>query len=593
MSLIMDPGKEYEARLAQWSRRVDRYELWHRRTGNLRLLFAAALVLVAVLLRNTVAVGWLFTGVFAGLFLSGMVHDRILERRDTARRLAGFYTGGLDRLGYRWAGKGSPGTEFLDKQHPYAADLDLFGTGSLFEFVNTAQTRAGRTQLAEWLLNGAAQGDIAARQKAVAEMRGKLDLREELAVRAGDPQTQIDTDALMSWAAKPRCLTGMAARLGVFCLPLVTWSLYLMGEGQLCLLALAGQCGVALLYMGRTTRTLAAMKLPARDLRWLSDLLGRLEGECFQEARLQELQGKWKRDEVGASASLRRLARLADWVDARNNFAFELIGKFFMLGTQFGFALEGWRARHGPGIEAWLKALGEMEALSSLAGYAFEHPADVFPELAVNSNSPLIQAQGLAHPLIAESRAVRNDIVLDANQPLQVISGSNMSGKSTWLRALGANLVLARAGAPVRARQFRMTPLQIGASIRTVDSLQEGVSRFYAEITRLRQILQLTGQGGRVVFLIDEMLSGTNSHDRRIGAAGVVKALVERGAVGLVTTHDLALTQIVEEVKPPGANFHFEDQLVNGKLSFDYRLQPGVVKKSNALDLMRSIGLEV
>jgi DNA mismatch repair ATPase MutS len=255
--------------------------------------------------------------------------------------------------------------------------------------------------------------------------------------------------------------------------------------------------------------------------------------------------------------------------------------------------LEGWRARHGPGIEAWLKALGEMEALSSLAGYAFEHPADVFPELAVNSNSPLIQAQGLAHPLIAESRAVRNDIVLDANQPLQVISGSNMSGKSTWLRALGANLVLARAGAPVRARQFRMTPLQIGASIRTVDSLQEGVSRFYAEITRLRQILQLTGQGGGVVFLIDEMLSGTNSHDRRIGAAGVVKALVERGAVGLVTTHDLALTQIVEEVKPPGANFHFEDQLVNGKLSFDYRLQPGVVKKSNALDLMRSIGLEV
>ena len=168
-----------------------------------------------------------------------------------------------------------------------------------------------------------------------------------------------------------------------------------------------------------------------------------------------------------------------------------------------------------------------------------------------------------------------------------------MSGKSTWLRAIGANLALARAGAPVRASRLRMTPLQIGACIRTVDSLQEGVSRFYAEITRLRQILQLTGQGERVVFLIDEMLSGTNSHDRRIGAAGIVKALVERGAAGLITTHDLALTQIVEEVKPAGANFHFEDQLVNGKLSFYYRLQPGVVKKSNALDLMRSIGLEV
>jgi DNA mismatch repair ATPase MutS len=199
----------------------------------------------------------------------------------------------------------------------------------------------------------------------------------------------------------------------------------------------------------------------------------------------------------------------------------------------------------------------------------------------------------LAHPLIAESSAVRNDILLDSNLPLHVISGSNMSGKSTWLRAIGANLVLALAGAPVRARQFRMTSLQIGASIRTVDSLQEGVSRFYAEIKRLRQIVQLTEQPGRMVFLIDEVLGGTNSHDRQIGAAYIVKALVNRGAVGLITTHDLALTRVVEEVKPRGANFHFEDQLADGKLSFDYRLQPGVVTKSNALDLMRSIGLDV
>jgi DNA mismatch repair ATPase MutS len=255
--------------------------------------------------------------------------------------------------------------------------------------------------------------------------------------------------------------------------------------------------------------------------------------------------------------------------------------------------LEAWRARHGPRIGDWLTALGEMEALSSLAGYAYEHPADVFPELVVDSASPMIGAQGLAHQLIAESSAVRNDMLLDAKQPLHVISGSNMSGKSTWLRAIGANLVLAMAGAPVRARQFRITTLQIGASIRTVDSLQEGVSRFYAEIKRVRQIIELSGPGQRVIFLIDEVLGGTNSHDRQVGAAFIVKALVDRGAVGLITTHDLALTQVVEEVKPPGANFHFEDQLAEGKLSFDYRLRPGIVKKSNALDLMRSIGLDV
>jgi hypothetical protein len=589
----MEPKKEYEARLARWRQKVNHYELCHRRTGNLRVLLAAALVVAAVLLRNAVPVGFLLGGVFSGIFLSGMIHDRILERRDTARRMAAFYEGGLDRLSDRWAGKGSAGTEFLDKQHPYAIDLDIFGPGSLFELVNTAQTQAGRTRLAQWLLHGVGEGEVAARQTAVAEMRSKVDLREELAMRAGDARAHIDTDALMSWAAQPPNPAGAVERLAALCLPLLTWSLLLLGEFRLFPLALSVQCGFARTYRRRTAKALTSMNLPARDLLWLSELLSRLESENFQAPRLQEVQAKWKRDGVSASASLRRLARLVDCMDARSSFAFALIGPFFLLKTQFAFALEEWHARHGPMIEDWLKALGEMEALSSLAGYAYEHPSDVFPELVVNSGSTLIEAQGLAHPLIAQSSAVRNDLLLDSNQPLHVISGSNMSGKSTWLRAIGANLVLAMAGAPVRARTFRMTTLQIGASIRTVDSLQEGVSRFYAEIKRLRQIIQLTDQRQRLVFLIDEVLGGTNSHDRQIGAAFIVKALVERGAVGLITTHDLALTQVAEEVKPPGANFHFEDQLAEGKLSFDYRLETGVVKKSNALDLMRSIGLDV
>ena len=295
----------------------------------------------------------------------------------------------------------------------------------------------------------------------------------------------------------------------------------------------------------------------------------------------------------GVSRCRRGSPVLVDSMDARSSFLFALIGPFFLLKTQFAFALEAWRARCGPLVQDWLEALGEMEALSSLAGYAYEHPSDIFPELAANSVSPLIEAQGLAHPLLAESNAVRNDILLDSNQSLHVISGSNMSGKSTWLRAIGVNLVLAMAGAPVRARSFRMTTLQIGASIRTVDSLQEGISRFYAEIKRLKQIMELAGQRQRLIFLIDEVLGGTNSHDRQIGAAYIAKALTERGAVGLITTHDLALTQVAEDMKPKGANFHFEDQLTDGQLSFDYRLRPGVVKKSNALDLMRSIGLDV
>ena len=251
------------------------------------------------------------------------------------------------------------------------------------------------------------------------------------------------------------------------------------------------------------------------------------------------------------------------------------------------------RARFGRKIEDWLRGLGEMEALSSLAGYAFERPSDPFPLLLPESAPAWIEAEGLGHPLIPDMRSVRNDILLDSNHRLLVISGSNMSGKSTLLRAVGVNLVLAMAGGPVRARQLCLTPLPIGASIRTVDSLHEGFSRFYAEITRLRQITQLADPNGRLLFLADELLQGTNSHDRRIGAAFVVKMLLNRGAMGLITTHDLALTRIVEEVKPCGANFHFEDQFIDGRMSFDYRLRPGIVEKSNALALMRSIGLDV
>jgi DNA mismatch repair ATPase MutS len=274
-----------------------------------------------------------------------------------------------------------------------------------------------------------------------------------------------------------------------------------------------------------------------------------------------------------------------------------VINGWFALETQVAFAVEAWRERFGTMVEPWLRRLGEIEALSSLAGYAFEHPADAFPEILPAPAPAQVEAKDLKHPLMVEAKCVGNDVSLGPNCRLMVVSGSNMSGKSTYLRTLGVNLALALAGAPVRARSFRMTHLRIGASIRTLDSIQEGTSRFYAEITRLGQIVKLTENGTAngtcLVFLLDEILGGTNSHDRRIGAGCVARALVERGALGLMTTHDLALAQIAEEIQPPGANYHFEDQILNGKMSFDYRLRPGVVQKSNALELMRLVGLDV
>ena len=566
--------------------------------GNLRLLFTGVVFLVgAWLCRSHVTIGLVFLVIIGGIFLSGLAHDRVFRARDFARRTVLFYQSGLDRLTNQWAGKRSPGTEFLDPHHPYAADLDLFGRGSVFELLNAAQTQIGRATLARWLLQRAAPDEIRARHQAIDELRPNLNLREELAGLSEDVQSHVHTDTLTAWANQPILLKPGAARLAAFGLPWVTLLLFVIGrsngEWRPFLLSLAAQGLLAWTYQRRVRQVIRTLDSPVRDLNWLSGLLDRLEKQRFQTARLGQLQAGWQTEGTSASSAIRRLAKRFEWLDSRQNILFAPVLIFLLWGTQFAFAIEAWRRRFGPKIQPWLQGLGEMEALSSLASHAFEHPHDPFPELLAEGTSPVMEGDALGHPLIPEDRCVKNNVRLDAEHPLLVISGSNMSGKSTWLRTLGVNLVLAQAGAPVRARSLRLTPQQVGASIRTVDSLQEGVSRFYAEITRLRQLIQMSDRLPPLLFLLDELLGGTNSHDRRVGAASIVRSLIQRGAIGLITTHDLALTQIAGEVNPPGANFHFEDQLEHGRMSFDYQLRAGIVEKSNALALMRSLGLEV
>jgi DNA mismatch repair ATPase MutS len=228
--------------------------------------------------------------------------------------------------------------------------------------------------------------------------------------------------------------------------------------------------------------------------------------------------------------------------------------------------------------------------LLALGGYAFENPGDTFPEMV--AGGPCFEAEGLGHPLLPADRCVGNTVCLGGDVRVLLVSGSNMAGKSTLLRAVGCNAILAQAGVPVRASRLRLSPLVLGATLRTQDSLQAGRSRFAAEIARLRQLLDLA-RGAPLLFLLDEVLHGTNSHDRRVGAEAIVRRLVAAGALGLVTTHDLALAELAEQLTSQVQNVHFTDRFENGTLAFDYRLRPGVVQSSNALALMRAVGLEV
>ena len=266
-----------------------------------------------------------------------------------------------------------------------------------------------------------------------------------------------------------------------------------------------------------------------------------------------------------------------------------------MMPFVLAVAIDRWRTRYAGAVATWLHAAGELEAFAALATYAYEHPADPFPVMV--EPAPLFEAAALGHPLIPETTAVTNDVALGGTHPhLLLVSGSNMSGKSTLLRAIGVNVVLALSGAPVRAGALRLSPMALGTSLRVDDSLQAGRSRFYAEILRIRAIVDLTRDADHpapVVFLLDEMLAGTNSHDRRIGAEAIIRTLIANGAIGLVTTHDLALADVVPSLGALAANVHFEDRIVDGAMVFDYRMRPGIVEHSNALALMRAIGLEV
>ncbi|MGE0101932.1 MAG: DNA mismatch repair protein MutS [Blastocatellales bacterium] len=588
-----DPGSEYELRLGARRAALEKEELKSRRIWFWRrVLFAAIAVLIVLALEGIVPAWVPALPVIAFIWLMAL-HQSVQRGIDRLRRSVRFYERGISRLGDDWAGKGETGERFADKLHPYSEDLDLFGKGSLFELLSTARTRAGEEKLAGWLLAPAPVETIRARQEAVEELRSGLDLREDIALLGADIQSGIHHEELTAWGSAPPLLKSrvfplLAGLIGAFALTsVVLW--FGFGYRQL---AFAGLILIMLFmfrYRNQVTRIIADVDRPSRDLILLSEILARIESEQFHSPLLRRLRQALEGEGRPPSAQIGQLARLTQILDSTRNIFFAPFAFILLIHAQLAHAIDRWRSDSGPHIAGWLDAIAEIEALNALAGYAYEHPNDPFPELT--HGDIRFEASGIGHPLIPESRCIRNDITLGDRTRVLIVSGSNMSGKSTLMRTVGINAVLAQAGAPVRAERVTLTPLMVGASIHILDSLQSGASRFYAEITRLRQILDLTRGDLPVLFLLDEILSGTNSHDRRIGAEGVVKGLVERGAIGIVTTHDLALTQI--EASIGAVNVHFEDQLLDGKINFDYRMRPGVVTRSNAIELMKSVGLLV
>lgn len=590
----MNPTNEYTERLRLRERSLAAAERLHERLGSVRLSLAFAFLALAGCCAGLGMPSPLWLLLPAALFIGVVLyHQRIRLVHGNALRAVAFYRAGLDRLRGQAAPSAPTGEQFNDPHHVYAADLDLFGEGSLYALLCTARTPMGAASLARWLLHPGDVNTLHARQHGIAELSTRLDFREDLAILGGPRHIALEPDTLAKWLDGPDELaaswllptaTSLGVLAGLAALILARWGLAFP-----LLAVLAAEAGLHHAFAKRVQGCVAAIEHAYEDLKLLSALLRRVESEAFESPVLRDLKQRLASHSATASATLASLATLVNFIEARRNPFLAPLQLPLLYALQSALAAERWRRRHGRAVGAWLAALGDIEALQSIAGYSFERPDHTIPEFV--EGPARFTAVGLGHPLLPAASRVCNDVELAGATRVLLVSGSNMSGKSTLLRAVGINAVLAMAGAPVCAAHLKLTPLQVGASIRVNDSLQEGSSRFYAEITRLRQLFEPSSLP--LLFLLDELLQGTNSTDRRIGAQGVVRALIQRGAIGLISTHDLTLTEGGEF--PAGAlrNVHFQDELRDGRLTFDFTLRVGLLTKSNGIELMRAIGLDV
>ncbi|MFZ0805774.1 MAG: mismatch repair protein, partial [Candidatus Sulfotelmatobacter sp.] len=543
----MSASEEYARRMDARRRRVARYEQIHIRLGNARLALAFLFVLMAwdSFHSHYFSAWWLGAPVAAFVGVAAY-HSRVLRARELAERAVRFYERGVARIEDRWAGTGETGERFNDPHHVYAADLDLFGEGSLFELLSTARTRMGEETLAKWLLAPARIPEVRERQAAVTELREQLDLREDLAVLGADVRVGVNPDALADWAESANQMASLwignlAPWLAAAAIALAAvWAVWSVATPFVVVLVVEAILTWRLRHA--LDDVLHGAEHAFRDLDLLSGVLARVERHGFESGRLQALHQQLCSGSVLASQAIARLRTLVDRINSRHNVMVRILDAPLMYSVQVAFAAERWRAVHGKSVRTWIALIGEIEALLALGSYSFEHPADPFPDFV--EGAAHFDATNLGHPLLPEKTCICNDVRICEPARVLLVSGSNMSGKSTLLRSVGMNVVLGMAGAPVRAQRLQFSALQVGASIRVNDSLREGSSRFYAEITRLRQILELAGGNPPLIFLLDELLQGTNSNDRRVGAEGMVRALVSRGAIGMVSTHDLALTDI-------------------------------------------------
>jgi hypothetical protein len=604
----------YDERLRRYTTEVEALTARSNLLANLRgaTFGVAAIAAVWAFVGDAKAVP---VGVAAVAFLAFAtlvwMHASVLRRCDHAQRWVRVNEDARARYTDTWRELPNDGERFKNPLHPYAGDLDLFGRGSLFQRLSVAQTLFGQQRLAAFLMNRADAKEVRARQAAVKELASLLDVRQELealALAVADPagnatgsnraKNWLDPEPLLAWAeGKPGFTTNRALVIIAYVAPPLTvgWMVacFLLDLHPVYWLPLM-VAHALILITGRvhSARVFTAVSSTQGEFLRFGPMLELLESLPAESESLAELK-RSVNDSAGErpSQAMRRFERIVSWFEVRHNgLVYPFINLVLLWDIHCVLRLERWQARCGKNLRRWFQTLGELEALSSLAAFAADCPGCTYPELA---EGPTFEAEGLAHPLLPADRRVTNDVILAGPGKGLLVTGSNMSGKSTLLRAMGISTVLALAGAPVVAKRFKLMPMAVRTSMRISDSLSQGVSHFYAELRTLKSVLDATRGNVPVLFLLDEILHGTNSRERQIGARWVLGELLRQGAMGAVSTHDEGLCQLPEPLASQLEQVHFRETMIGDEMTFDYRLRSGPVRSGNALRLMQAMGIPV
>ncbi|MBN1272543.1 MAG: hypothetical protein JXB26_09755 [Candidatus Aminicenantes bacterium] len=593
------PETIYKARIGFLEERLTRLKKYDISLAvtKLSILAVGIFFLYRVAATRSLTALWLLV-LFFFLFVGfALVHGFVLKKKRYLLRLKQINVDEIKALDDVFLDV-PDGSGFMDTDHPYEIDIDLFGGKSLFHLLNRTATGIGKKRLAKRLReHPPSVGRIRGRQRAVEELSGRIDFRQrirllglELRDEAGNEENITGLFREPDFISDKKILVAIIhifpfLTLGALVLLFygLHWSIFLF---------LVLMQTIICFFKERTvSRIYELTNKQYNVLKAYSGILSEIEKTPFSQTALQELGRKLTCHEEKASSSVKRLSNLLGRLGLRLSTLHFFVNILTFWDLHCVLGIEKWKKRTGECIEQWFDALAEIDALSSLANLRFNRPDWSFPE--IEESGFLFKAENMGHPLIPRKERVSNDIFLNGEGRIMIVTGPNMAGKSTFLKTAGINAVLAFAGSPVCANRFTISRLSLYTSMKVSDSLDKSLSLFYAELTRLKKILDAILRGEPVFYLIDEMLKGTNALDRQKGAIALLHQLVRRRACGIVATHDLELTKLEKDHPEKISNVHFDGYIKGDKLLFDYRLKPGRCESFNALVLMKKIGIEL